>query len=93
MIDKAVLKVPPNIHLLACKVVSPCITRLFIGKILFLKTSYPVDPEVNLVDVMGSLFTAPVLVPYGQQLGATTGEIASFSMVPGPKIRRSVERG
>jgi len=36
---------------------------------------------VNLVDVMGSLFTAPVLVPYGQQLGATTGEIASFSMV------------
>lgn len=36
---------------------------------------------VNMVDVMGTLFTAPVLVPYGQQLGATTGEIASFSTV------------
>jgi len=38
--------------------------------------------KVNMVDVMGTLFTAPVLVPYGQQLGATTGEIASFSTVP-----------
>lgn len=30
---------------------------------------------------MGSLFTAPVLVPYGQQIGATTSEIASFTTV------------
>lgn len=32
-----------------------------------------------MVDVMGTLFTAPVLVPYGQSLGATTAEIASFT--------------
>ncbi|CAK9034524.1 Uncharacterized protein SCF082_LOCUS20887 [Durusdinium trenchii] len=36
---------------------------------------------VNLVDVMGTLFTAPVLVPYGQSLGASTAELASFSTV------------
>lgn len=36
---------------------------------------------LNLVDVMGVFFTAPVMVPYGQQIGATTAEIASFSTV------------
>ena len=30
---------------------------------------------------MGVFFTAPVMVPYGQQIGATTAEIASFSTV------------
>ncbi|CAJ1451229.1 unnamed protein product, partial [Effrenium voratum] len=34
---------------------------------------------VNLVDVMGMFFTAPVLIPYGQSLGASTSEIASFN--------------
>ncbi|CAE7576016.1 unnamed protein product [Symbiodinium natans] len=34
-----------------------------------------------MVDVMGMFFTAPVMVPYGQQLGASTAEIAGFTTV------------
>ncbi|OLP93901.1 hypothetical protein AK812_SmicGene24134 [Symbiodinium microadriaticum] len=36
---------------------------------------------VNMVDVMGMFFTAPVMVPYGQQIGASTAEIAGFTTV------------
>lgn len=42
--------------------------------------------EVNLVDVMGMFFTAPVLIPYGQSLGASTSEIASFNTVARPRV-------
>ena len=36
---------------------------------------------VNLVDLMGTSFCNPVLVPYGQQLGADKNEIALFQTV------------
>jgi len=36
---------------------------------------------VNLVDLMGMSFTSPALIPYGQSLGASTAQIASFQTV------------
>ena len=36
---------------------------------------------VSLTDTMGLFFTAPVMVPYGQQLNATSSEIGGFATV------------
>eukprot|EP00439_Symbiodinium_sp_Y106_P050685 s5219_g6.t1 len=36
---------------------------------------------VSLTDTMGVFFTAPVMVPYGQQINASTAEIGAFSTV------------
>mmetsp|Transcript_11302 Transcript_11302/g.19783 ORF Transcript_11302/g.19783 Transcript_11302/m.19783 type:complete len:635 (+) Transcript_11302:49-1953(+) len=51
------------------------------GRLDWAQVSFAACVLVNMVDVMGVFFTAPVVVPYGQQIGATTSEIAGFSTV------------
>ncbi|CAE7162946.1 unnamed protein product [Symbiodinium pilosum] len=51
------------------------------GRLDWAQVSFACCVFVNMVDVMGMFFTAPVMVPYGQQIGASTAEIASFTTV------------
>ena len=51
------------------------------GRLDWAQVSFAACVLVNMVDVMGVYFTAPVIVPYGQQIGASTSEIAGFSTV------------